>query len=107
MNVVDISEQNHILLVDLGEKCGDVSLQCSDIAGFLNQLNGNIQGDVGRLGTVQAIMRDLSQNQMESGDAAQQLLATAQSAEQALALCNENATVSLDQVAALAGVRPV
>lgn len=101
MNVVDISEQNHILLVDLGEKCGDVSLQCSDIAGFLNQLNGNIQGDVGRLGTVQAIMRDLSQNQMESGDAAQQLLATAQSAEQALALCNENATVSLDQVAAL------
>lgn len=101
MNIPENFRKNQDILVGLGEQCGDVSLQCSDIAGALNQLNGAIQDDVVRLEELQQIMGDLTQNQTESGDAAQQLRTTALSATVIIAQCHQAASASLNEVAAL------
>lgn len=61
--------ENNVLLSEIGERCGDVSLQCSDIAGYLNQLNANIQGDVSRLIELRQVMAALSRTQAENSNA--------------------------------------
>jgi methyl-accepting chemotaxis protein len=93
--------ENHDILADLGERSADISLQCSETAGFLAQIDKCIQGDVARLAGLQGKMEALSANQAESGVAALELRVTAQKAEKIIAEGNEAAALSLNEVAGL------
>lgn len=93
--------ENQKLLADLGERCGDVSLQCSDIAGYLTHLNGNIQGDVERLAALRQVMAELASTQGENNSAAIQLQQTSKSAEDIVNACHEGIEQSLGHVAEL------
>ena len=89
------------LLADLGEKSGDISLQCSETAGFLARLNRRIQEEAERLAHLQDNMSSLDANQSESRIAAEELLTTASVAEGIIARGNSAAINSLDQVSGL------
>ncbi|MBK5264190.1 MAG: methyl-accepting chemotaxis protein [Alphaproteobacteria bacterium] len=89
------------LLADLGERCGDMSLQCSDTAGFLSKLNQRIQQDAARLHELQANMEQLSGNQIESNFASAELKQTASRAQSIIAEGNAVATLSLDEFTTL------
>jgi len=93
--------ENNILLSEIGERCGDVSLQCSDIAGYLNQLNANIQGDVSRLIDLRQVMAALSRTQAENSNAARHLQDTSLSAEDIIGQCRAAIAESLDHVTSL------
>lgn len=88
--------ENQSLLAELGERSGDISMQCSDTAGFLSRLNQRIQADTARLEELQANMATLSANQAESNIAAQELRTTARRAEGILAEGNQVAALSID-----------
>lgn len=89
------------LLADLGERCGDMSLQCSDIAGFLNRLNANIQGDVSRLVGLRRVMADLAQTQSQNNEAALHLQDTSLSAEKIIGESRDAVDESICHVAEL------
>lgn len=89
------------LLADLGERCGDMSLQCSDIAGFLNRLNANIQGDVSRLVGLRRVMADLAQTQSQNNEAALHLQDTSLSAEKIIGESRDAVDESIGHVAEL------
>lgn len=93
--------QEDVLLADLGERSGDIALQCSETAGFLNQLNRSIQDDIGRLADLEKTMASLAAAHEESGVAAQQLRTTAHRAEKIVADGHRAASRSLDEVSAL------
>jgi methyl-accepting chemotaxis protein len=92
---------NQELLADLGERSADISLQCSETAGFLAQIDQRIQADVFRLAELQSKMETLTANQSESGIAAQELRATAHRAERIIADGSQVAALSLDEVSGL------
>ncbi|MDI1296348.1 MAG: methyl-accepting chemotaxis protein, partial [bacterium] len=89
------------MLADLGERSGDIALQCSETAGFLSALNLRIQTDSARLSALQANMDMLASSQNESVAAAQELSLTARRAGTIIAQGHEVITLSLGEVAGL------
>ena len=88
-------------LADLGERCGDMALQCSDAAGFISTLNRRIQQGAARLTELQDSMSLLAANQAESNAADHALQRTAAQAQSVIAQGNEIMAVSLDDFSAL------
>ncbi|NML10835.1 methyl-accepting chemotaxis protein [Sphingobium sp. AR-3-1] len=93
--------ENRDLLADLGERSGDIALQCSETAGYLSELNRRIQGDSAHLANLQANMETLAASQNESVAAAQELSLTARRAGRIIADGHEVIGLSLGEVAAL------
>lgn len=60
-------------LARLGDLCGDFALQCSDVAGFVNQVNQRIAGDNRRLDQLQQSVTGLTALQAEANDAAAEI----------------------------------
>ncbi|MFC3441386.1 methyl-accepting chemotaxis protein [Sphingobium rhizovicinum] len=89
------------MLADLGERSGDIALQCSETAGFLGELNLRIQGDSARLANLQRNMDTLAASQGESVAAAQELSLTARRAGRIIADGHEVIGLSLGEVAGL------
>lgn len=92
---------NNDLLADLGERSGDVALQCSETAGFLSDLTRRISIDSARLGELQSNMEALTLSHKESVVAAQELSVTARRAGQIVAEGHDAISRSLGQVAEL------
>lgn len=88
-------------MADLGERSGDVALQCSETAGFLGELTHRIHADSLRLTQLQTNMEALAASQNESVVAAQELSLTSRRAARIIADGHEAITQSLDQVASL------
>ncbi|HEX7743148.1 MAG TPA: methyl-accepting chemotaxis protein, partial [Sphingobium sp.] len=88
-------------MTDLGERSGDIALQCSETAGFLVELTCRIQGDSLRLNQLQSNMETLAASQNESVIAAQELSLTARRAGRIIAEGHDAITQSLGQVAGL------
>lgn len=88
-------------LADLGERCGDMALQCSDAAGFISTLNQRIQLGAARLIELQDSMRQLAVNQAESNAADSALQRTAAQAQSVIAQGNEIMAASLGDFSAL------
>ena len=93
--------ENEHLLTDLGERSGDVALQCSETAGFLGELTRRIHADSYRLTQLQTNMEALATSQNESVVAAQELSLTSRRAARIIAEGHEAITQSLAQVASL------
>jgi methyl-accepting chemotaxis protein len=93
--------ENGQLLTDLGERSGDIALQCSETAGFLAELTRRIQADSVRLGQLQSNMEALASSQNESVVAAQELSLTSRRAARIIAEGHEAIIQSLAQVAGL------
>ncbi|WP_230461485.1 methyl-accepting chemotaxis protein [Sphingobium sp. CAP-1] len=89
------------MLADLGERSGDIALQCSETAGFLSELNRRIQGDSAHLSSLQANMETLAASQGESVAAAQELSLTARRAGRIIADGHDVIGLSLGEVAGL------
>lgn len=89
------------MLNDLGERSGDIALQCSETAGFLGELTRRIQADSARLAQLQTNMEALAGSQNESVVAAQELSLTSRRAARIIAEGHEAITQSLAQVAGL------
>ncbi len=83
-------------LADLGERCGDMALQCSDAAGFISTLNQRIQHGAQRLVALQDSMALLAANQAESNAADAALQRTATQAQSVIAQGNAIMAASLD-----------
>lgn len=92
---------NEDLLADLGERSGDIALQCSETAGFLGELTRRISADSARLGELQSNMEALTVSQTENVLAAQELSRTARRAGQIVAEGHEVVGRSLGQVTEL------
>jgi methyl-accepting chemotaxis protein len=88
-------------LADLGESCGDMALQCSDVAGFIATLNQRIQQGARRLADVQGSMNELAANQSQSNAADEALQRTAAEAQTVIAQGNAIMATSLDDFSAL------
>jgi methyl-accepting chemotaxis protein len=93
--------ENGDLLTDLGERSGDIALQCSETAGFLGELTRRIQADSAHLGELQSTMEALAVSQNESVLAAQELSLTARRAGQIIAQGHEAIGRSLGQITEL------
>ena len=93
--------ENQALSIDIGERSGDIALQCSETAGFLGDLNRRIQDDSARLSELQANMETLAVSQNESVAAAQELSLTARRAAKMIAEGHEDITLSLGEVTSL------
>ncbi|WP_176591264.1 methyl-accepting chemotaxis protein [Sphingobium sp. EM0848] len=93
--------KNGDLLTDLGERSGDIALQCSETAGFLGELTRRIQTDSTRLSELQSNMEALAVSQNESVLAAQELSLTARRAGKIIADGHEAITLSLGQITEL------
>ncbi|MEV5031270.1 methyl-accepting chemotaxis protein [Sphingobium sp. LMC3-1-1.1] len=89
------------MLTDLGERSGDIALQCSETAGFLGELTRRIHEDSAHLGELQSTMQALAVSQNESVLAAQELSLTARRAGQIIAQGHEAIGRSLGQVTEL------
>jgi methyl-accepting chemotaxis protein len=57
-------------LAILGDQCGDFALQCSDVAGFVNQVNQRIEADHGMLETLRNSVSHLATLQQDANEAA-------------------------------------
>ena len=88
-------------LADLGERSGDMALQCSDAAGFISTLNQRIQQGARRLTELQDSMALLAGNQAESNAADSALQRTATQAQSVIAQGNAIMAASLDDFSAL------
>ncbi len=88
-------------LADVGERCGDMALQCSDAAGFISSLNQRIQEGARRLVGLQDSMAQLAANQAESNAADAALQRTATQAQSVIAQGNAIMAASLDDFSAL------
>ncbi|KEQ52462.1 Methyl-accepting chemotaxis sensory transducer [Sphingobium chlorophenolicum] len=93
--------ENGDLLTDLGERSGDIALQCSETAGFLGELTLRIQADSAHLGELQSTMETLAVSQNESVLAAQELSLTARRAGTIIAQGHETIGRSLGQITEL------
>lgn len=101
--VAEVTDRLHIeaLLADLGEQSGDISVQCSDTGGQLAQLNRQIAAEAERLVELNAAMASLAGSHLETRDATNELLHTAEVAHEVLGRGNQVARQSLDEVARL------
>ncbi|MCP1470706.1 methyl-accepting chemotaxis protein [Sphingobium sp. OAS761] len=88
-------------MADLGERSGDIALQCSETAGYLARLNRRIQQDSHSLSQLQSNMARLVDRQAESMTAARELSVTAGRAGEVIADGHKTIGVSLEQVAGL------
>jgi methyl-accepting chemotaxis protein len=88
-------------LAEVGERCGDMALQCSDAAGFISTLNQRIQQGAARLVELQESMTLLAANQAESNAADSALQRTATQAQFVIAQGNAIMAASLDDFSAL------
>ena len=86
------------LLAELGEQSGDISLQCSATGGFLGRLNCQIEAEAEKLVDLNDCMSALEAHQLESKQAAEELLQTAGVAQDALSKGNREASHSLGKV---------
>lgn len=93
--------ENRDLLADLGERSGDIALQCSETAGYLSELNRRIQGDRAHLDELQAHMDRLAASQSESVAAAQELNLTARRAGRIIAEGHDVVGLSINEIAGL------
>ncbi|WP_327752191.1 methyl-accepting chemotaxis protein [Sphingobium sp. SJ10-10] len=93
--------ENGDLLTDLGERSGDIALQCSETAGFLGELTRRIQADSAHLVELQSTMETLAISQNESVLAAQELSLTARRAGTIIAQGHETIGRSLGQITEL------
>lgn len=93
--------ENKALLADLGERSGDIALQCSETAGFLGAVTRHIGDDAARLAALDATMGRLADSQAESVAAARELSVTARRAGQIVADGNAVIGLSLGEVSAL------
>lgn len=93
--------ENRDLLADLGDRSGDIALQCSETAGFLSELNRRIQSDSAHLNGLQANMETLAASHGESVAAAQELSLTARRAGRIVADGHDVIGLSLGEVASL------
>jgi methyl-accepting chemotaxis protein len=93
--------EKHDLLTDLGERSGDIALQCSEAAGFLGEVTASIKSDVRSLSALQADMTLLSDSQSESVGAARELGATATRAGHIITAGHRSAALSLEEVSGL------
>lgn len=89
------------LLLGLGERSGDIALQCSETAGFLGELTLRIQDDSSRLVQLQSNMETLAVSHNESVAAAEELSLTAHRAGRIIAEGHEAITLSLTQLSGL------
>nr|WP_176392473.1 methyl-accepting chemotaxis protein [Sphingomonas sp. CDS-1] len=89
------------MLTDLGERSGDIALQCSETAGFLGELTRRIQADSAHLVELQSTMETLAVSQNESVLAAQELSLTARRAGTIIAQGHETIGRSLGQITEL------
>jgi methyl-accepting chemotaxis protein len=89
------------LLAHLGEQSADIALQSSETGGFLGQLNRQIEAEAQRLTHLKSNMDSLAANHAESSAAAQELLHTADNAQQILGRGSDAAAVSIDRLSDL------
>ncbi|WP_336961322.1 methyl-accepting chemotaxis protein [Sphingobium aquiterrae] len=89
------------MLADLGERSGDIALQCSETAGFLGEVNARIRADAGQLNGLHADMAVLDSSHDESVNAAQELGLTARRAGTIITDGHEAAALSLEEVSRL------
>ncbi len=60
-------------LAELGEQCASFAVQCSDVAGFANQVNQRIVADNDRMMALRQNVADLASLQHQANDAAEQI----------------------------------
>lgn len=93
------------LLAELGEQAGDISVECSDTGGHLAQLNRQIATEADRLVELGGAMQVLSASRRDSEAATDELIRTAEVAQDVLERGDRVASRSLTEVAQLiAGV---
>lgn len=92
---------DNAVLAELGERSGDMALQCSDAAGFIGTLNQRIQRGAQRLSELQVSMARLTRSQAESNSVDAALQQTAARAQQVIAQSNSIMAASLDDFAEL------
>ena len=93
------------LLAELGEQAGDISVECSDTGGHLGQLNRQIATEADRLVELGGAMQVLSASRRDSEAATDELIRTAEVAQDVLERGDRVASRSLTEVAQLiAGV---
>lgn len=80
-SVLDGDDHLERHLASLGEQCGDFALQCSDVAGFVNQVNQRIEGDHNRLEELRRSVGELAGLQGEANSAAGEIRYVAQKAD--------------------------
>lgn len=97
----DMALDKNDFIVALGEQCGDVTLQCSDVAGFLNLVNARTRQDLESLTTVRTVMAELDLHQKANAQAAMELMITAEHADGMVRVGHRAAEDSLHQVAGL------
>ncbi|SNS79130.1 methyl-accepting chemotaxis sensory transducer [Sphingomonas laterariae] len=88
-------------LARLGEQCGDFALQCSDVAGFVSQVNQRIEDDHGRLETLRDSVARLSMLQGEAHDAATEIREVA---ERATGLISDSHGAVIDALGEIGGL---
>ena len=91
------------LLADLGERSGDISLQCSEAAGFLARVNQRIQDDITHLDGLRAHMDSLASSQDDSNQGARELQTAAIRAVEIVTEGNSAASMSLDELSDVIG----
>jgi len=89
------------LLADLGEKSGEIAVQCSDTGGQLDRLNRQIAAEAERLVELSVAMDMLTAAHVESREATSELSHSAEVAQQVLHRGNRVAQQSLDEVGRL------
>ncbi|OHT20961.1 methyl-accepting chemotaxis protein [Edaphosphingomonas haloaromaticamans] len=88
-------------LARLGERCGDFALQCSDVAGFVAQVNQRIEDDHGRLESLRASVARLNASQQEADDAAVEIRRVARHATDLIRTSHDDAVAALDEIGGL------
>jgi methyl-accepting chemotaxis protein len=88
-------------LAELGDLCGDFALQCSDVAGFVNQVDQRIAGDNGRLRELRHSVAGLSALQGEANEAAAEIRFVAHKATTLITESHQTVLTALGDIGAL------
>ena len=88
-------------LARLGDLCGDFALQCSDVAGFVNQVNQRIASDNSRLDQLQQSVAGLTMLQEEANDAAAEIRFVARKATTLITESHQAVLTALGDIGAL------
>lgn len=85
-------------LADLGERCGTFALQCSDVAGFANQVNQRIVQDNSLISGLRQNVAELETLQHEASDAAAEIALVAKTANDLLGESHSAVASALDEI---------
>jgi methyl-accepting chemotaxis protein len=88
-------------LAFLGDLCGDFALQCSDVAGYVNQVNQRITADNQRLERLQHSVRGLTMLQNEANGAAAEIRFVAERATTLITDSHRSVLSALGDIGAL------